>query len=256
MANISLEALTFQGVRLLLPPNENQWYSFMITVDDLIKLYCPILMSVDQAREVFKRFDVTNNNVLDYIELQKLNAHIWKLFPRLGDSAAKSKHSVRDYANMMGNVYRCVSLTYLDLSFQAIKKIPSAVKSLVNLKVLKLRYCVFLETLSSSLGALKLDELDLVGCVSLKTPPLEIQRRGVGSVLAFLNRLKSGSVGYKRTKLMLQGLGGAGKTSLAQALMHKIYQGGAGGPPSVTDGIAISDWKVGWFQRRLGLIVA
>jgi Leucine-rich repeat (LRR) protein len=105
----------------------------------------------------------------------------------------------------MSNIYRCVSLQYLDLSFQAIKKIPSAIKTLKNLKVLKLRYCVYLETLSSSLGLLKLDELDLTGCVSLRTPPLEIQRRGVASVLAYLNRLSTASVGCKRTKLMLQG---------------------------------------------------
>ena len=89
----------------MLPPNENQWYNYMITVDDLIKLYCPILMSVEQARQVFKQFDLTNNNVLDYIELQKLNAYIWKQFPRLGDTS-KSKQSIRDYSNMMGNIYR------------------------------------------------------------------------------------------------------------------------------------------------------
>jgi len=204
-------------------------------------------MSVNQAKKVFKLFDTTNNNVLDDNELQKLNAYLWNNFPRLGDSSTKSKQTSKDLGSVMSNIFKCVSLTYLDLSFQAIKKIPSAIKSLVNLKVLKLRYCLLLETLSSSLGMLKLDELDLVGCISLKTPPVEIQRRGVGSVLAFLNRLRTGSVGYKRTKLMLQGLGGAGKTSLAQALMHKVYQIGSQAPPNVTDGISVSDWKVRFF---------
>lgn len=145
---------------------------------------------------------------------------------------------------MMSNIYSCVSLHYLDLSFQAIKKIPGAIKSLHNLKSLKLRYCVYLETLSSNVGMLKLEVLDLTGCISLRTPPLEIQRRGVNSVLAFLNRLKKGSVGCKRTKLMLQGLGGAGKTSLVQALLHNIYQNDNQRPPKVTDGITICDWNV------------
>lgn len=145
---------------------------------------------------------------------------------------------------MMSNLYRCVSLNYLDLSFQAIKKISGAVKSLVNLKTLKLRYCCYLETLSSNLGQINLQKLDLTGCVNLRTPPLEIQRRGVNSVLAFLNRLKGGSSNCKRTKLMLQGLGGAGKTSLVQALLHNIYQNEDKPPPKVTDGISICDWDV------------
>lgn len=115
---------------------------------------------------------------------------------------------------------------------------------LKNLKHLKLKYCLLLETLSAKLGKLQLEELDLTGCVSLRTPPLEIQKRGVNSVLAYLNRLLTGSVACKRTKLMLSGLGGAGKTSLMIALMNKIYQKSAGTTPDVTDGIAIRDWKV------------
>lgn len=84
MANIGLEALTFQGVQLLLPEHENQWFNFMITPEDLIRNYCPTLMSVEEAISTFKKFDVSNNNLLDYIELQKLNAYLFKHFPRLG----------------------------------------------------------------------------------------------------------------------------------------------------------------------------
>lgn len=113
-----------------------------------------------------------------------------------------------------------------------------------NLKHLKLRYCVFLETLSAKLGNLQLEELDLTGCISLRTPPIEIQKRGVRSVLAYLKRLLTGSVACKRTKIMLSGLGGAGKTSLIVALMNNIYQNGSQPPPDVTDGISILDWRV------------
>jgi hypothetical protein len=113
-----------------------------------------------------------------------------------------------------------------------------------NLKYLKLKYCVLLESLSAKLGKLALNELDLTGCISLKTPPLEIQKRGVSYVLAYLKRLMSGSVKCKRTKLMLQGLGGAGKTSLVIAMMKKIYQNQSQSVPDVTDGISIQDWKV------------
>jgi ribosome biogenesis GTPase A len=91
-----------------------------------------------------------------------------------------------------------------------------------------------LETISGNLGLLKLNELDLTGCISLKTPPPEIQRRGVDSILAYLKRLLTGSVECKRTKLMLQGLGGAGKTSLVNALLNKIYQNSTSEIPAVT----------------------
>lgn len=54
--------------------------------------------------------------------------------------------------------------------------------------------------------------MPLRGCTSLKTPPKEIVRRGFSAVFGYLRRLKMGSVVCKRTKLMLVGLGGAGKT--------------------------------------------
>ena len=54
--------------------------------------------------------------------------------------------------------------------------------------------------------------LELEECPVLKTPPKEIRAKGFLSTYAFLKRLLSGSVECKRTKLMMVGLGGAGKT--------------------------------------------
>ena len=54
--------------------------------------------------------------------------------------------------------------------------------------------------------------LPLRGCPSLKTPPKEIVARGFSAVFGYLRRLQLGSVVCKRTKLMMVGLGGAGKT--------------------------------------------
>ena len=54
--------------------------------------------------------------------------------------------------------------------------------------------------------------LNLHGCPSLKTPPKEIVSKGFRAVMGFLRRLEVGSVECKRTKLMMVGLGGAGKT--------------------------------------------
>lgn len=58
--------------------------------------------------------------------------------------------------------------------------------------------------------------------------------------MAFLQRLVSGSVPCKRTKLMLVGLGGAGKTSLVRAFLESHSDT----PPVVTDGIDIVKWRV------------
>lgn len=54
--------------------------------------------------------------------------------------------------------------------------------------------------------------LHLRGCPSLRTPPNEIVARGTDSVKAYLKRLSGGFTENWRTKLMLVGLGGAGKT--------------------------------------------
>ena len=49
-------------------------------------------------------------------------------------------------------------------------------------------------------------------CPSIKTPPAEIISRGVQAIAAYMRRLSGGTTENWRTKLMLVGLGGAGKT--------------------------------------------
>ena len=46
----------------------------------------------------------------------------------------------------------------------------------------------------------------------MKTPPKEIREKGLKPTMAYLTRLMGGAVLSKRTKIMLVGLGGAGKT--------------------------------------------
>jgi hypothetical protein len=137
-------------------------------------------------------------------------------------------------------IFSLRNLTELSLEYQAIKSIPDAIQNLENLAVLNLNCCIELETLSAHIGSLPLKELNLAGCVSLKTPPIEITRRGLQQTMAFLRRLVSGSTPCKRTKLMLVGLGGAGKTSLVRAFLESHSTT----PPVVTDGIDILKWKV------------
>ena len=57
--------------------------------------------------------------------------------------------------------------------------------------------------------------IHLSECTLLKTPPKEIVARGFVAVMGYLKRLRLGASPCKRTKLMLVGLGGAGKTRWA-----------------------------------------
>jgi hypothetical protein len=64
-----------------------------------------------------------------------------------------------------------------------------------------------------------------MNCPSLKTPPQEIiKQKNQQLNIAYLRRLAAGSVTCYRTKLMLVGLGEAGKTRydiIASLLLHK-----------------------------------
>ena len=56
-------------------------------------------------------------------------------------------------------------------------------------------------------------------CTLLNTPPKEIVARGFVAVMGYLKHLRLGASPCKRTKLMLVGLGGAGKTRYASILI-------------------------------------
>ncbi len=153
---------------------------------------------------------------------------------------SNTNESSNDPSGIPLAIFLLENLTELTLEYQGIRIVPDAIKNLKYLAIFNLNYCVELETISAELGLLPLKELNLTGCVSLKTPPIEITRRGHKQTMAFLQRLISGSTPCKRTKLMLVGLGGAGKTSLVRAFLESH----ADSPPTVTDGIDIVKWKV------------
>ena len=118
------------------------------------------------------------------------------------------------------------------------KEIGDDIANLECLEIINLSFNLRLESLSCKLASLPLKELILDGCCALKTPPMEIVRKGFQAIIGFMKRLLSGSVTCKRTKLMLIGLGGAGKTSLLNTLMKKTEE------TEVTDGISIKTWYI------------
>ncbi|CAG5127749.1 unnamed protein product, partial [Candidula unifasciata] len=124
-------------------------------------------------------------------------------------------------------ILKITTLERLALPNHAFRSVPDSVKNLTHLEYLNVGYNPCLETVSAQLATLPIKELHLKDCANLKTPPREVVRRGFLAVFGFLKRLLQGSVSCKRTKLMMVGLGGAGKTSLAKALTcegHQYYQ--------------------------------
>ena len=195
------------------------------------------IFDAQESAKLFSYFDPANSGFLKLEELNKLNAFIFKRLPRLGDN-----DNFFDFGGITPSIFELTSLTKLNLSYQAIKSIPSQIENLINLEELILSNCIILETINAKISSLKkLKELTLIECISLKTPPPEIVKRGFASIISYLSRLLMGEVLCKRTKLMLVGLGEAGKTSLLNALIKRRKSNQR---PKITDGIDIKDWIV------------
>lgn len=185
------------------------------------------IISQDQAGKLFNHFDSNMNGFLDFNEMLKINAFLFKKYLRLGP-------------NLPNEIYKMINLQSLDLSFQSIENIPDQIENLKNLNCLILNNCILLKYLSPKIANLPLAKIDLTNCISLVTPPKEIVNRGINSILTYLRRLLKGSIRSKRTKLMVVGLGQAGKTSLLRSLRGFEHESKS----ELTDGIKIDDWII------------
>jgi leucine-rich repeat kinase 2 len=142
---------------------------------------------------------------LNSSEMHRLNAYIYKNYPRLGESIRENDSNFK--CGIPVSIFTLINLVSLNLSYHGITQIPDDIERLVHLKELLLDNCIRLESLSGKIADLPLIKIGLANCLSLKTPPVEISRRGTQSILSYMKHLSSGSVQCKRTKLMLVGLG-------------------------------------------------
>ncbi len=210
----------------------------MFTLDQLTFNY-RIWFNEAQIKKLFQTFDTKNKGYLNEEEIIKFNAFLFKRIPRLGSELKADDITLSGIPSV---IFTLKNLTSLNLSYQAIRFLPNEINELTKLKELNLSFCIMMESVSANVSDIQtLETIDLKGCISLKTPPPEIVKRGSKAVIAYLKRLSTGSVLYKRTKLMLVGLGEAGKTSLVNSLTNKsnTHQ-----RPIITDGIDIKDWIV------------
>ncbi|XP_025077380.1 uncharacterized protein LOC112554025 isoform X3 [Pomacea canaliculata] len=192
---------------------------------------------------IFQLFDEDANGTLDPKEIGKLNATIFTIFPRFGYVSSEPP-SDETPSGFPEEILSLEALEYLSLQYQGIVGVPNGIQRLSKLSVLNVSHNPNLLSVSAHAGNLPLKRLEMDECPLLKTPPKEIRAKGFFSCHAYLKRLLSGSVDCKRTKLMLVGLGGAGKTSLVKALMSDTDKADMNIGEEITDGIDIHPWIV------------
>ncbi|XP_064618850.1 uncharacterized protein LOC135482601 [Lineus longissimus] len=192
--------------------------------------------------DIVPRFDKFVS-VIDEKEAGKLNAELFRVFTRFGFHG--DYQPVEDRAGgFPPEIFELENLTYLDLSYQGVVFVPEDISRLTKLKTLLLNDNPYLTLLPGAVGNLPLERLAIDDCPSLKTPPPEICSKGFMALMGYLRRLVAGSVACKRTKLMIVGLGGAGKTSLVKALLSGENKCHIESGEAITDGIDIHSWPL------------
>ncbi|XP_069138297.1 uncharacterized protein [Argopecten irradians] len=195
--------------------------------------------------DMFKLFDVDSSGTLDTHEITKINASLFSIFPRIGYTGTDAPDDTTlPLGGFPAEIFNMSALVELDLSYQGLVTVPDEIKKLSKLQKLNLNSNPHLLSISAEIGRCPLTELNLDDCPVLKTPPKEIRDHGFRMTYAYLKRLLTGSTDCKRTKLMLVGLGGAGKTSLVKSLMSRNRSSNLTGADAITDGIDICTWNV------------
>jgi len=90
------------------------------------------LFSFQKIEEIFSKIHGSKTEFLDQSKANKFNAFIFKNFSRLG-SISTIQQSENDYCIFNSCITTAVHLEELDLSYQAIKVIPSEISKLTKL---------------------------------------------------------------------------------------------------------------------------
>ncbi|KAK7478154.1 hypothetical protein BaRGS_00030601 [Batillaria attramentaria] len=238
LVELPLTTLKLAGVPLLPPQTSSTTPLSLNAFLTYAKRWTAMsLLTQEALGALFSGVDTEGVGHLDNDGIVRLNKKMVARFPRLGQVGKIAGASLPPVLTKMHG------LTRLDLSYQGFTTVPDEFKGLGRLNVLSLNGCPKLESLTAELATLPLKELHLRDCMSLKTPPKEIVKRGFHAVYGYLKRLQMGSVPCKRTKLMMVGLGGAGKTSLVRALTSNSFAK-HNYDEMITDGIDIGHWEV------------
>ncbi|CAD5126558.1 DgyrCDS14654 [Dimorphilus gyrociliatus] len=185
---------------------------------------------------LIKETALQNSSAWTLEEFQHFSSGLYFKLPRI---------SAIDF-NLCPNNEICENLTVLELKYQSFKIIDNSIKYLIKLQTLDLSFNLLLEEISAEICHLPLKNLKINDCPALKTPPREIVKKGLNDTMGYMKRLSQGSTQCRRSKLMLVGLGGAGKTSLIKKMMtmKNEDENQDSIKTIVTDGITIKNWSV------------
>ncbi|KAK3588393.1 hypothetical protein CHS0354_028970 [Potamilus streckersoni] len=203
--------------------------------------YIDMIFSPGTAEKLYVEFDTNCNSSLDEMEISQMNLKYFFEIPRLGINDINDAVT----GGLPPVLFELKSLKKLELEFQAITMVPASINHLQNLQDLSLKHNPLLEQLPGTLGLLpNIQTIRLSSCPSLRTPPIEVVSRGFEPIKAYLKKLAGGFTECRRTKLMVVGLGGAGKTSLLMALTSMDKKTSGTEKENPTDGIDIKSWTV------------
>ena len=158
------------------------------------------------------------------------------------DISRSTKVSMPDLLELPGWVLEYPSLTNLNAGGIGLTALPSdigtALPALTSVDVSNNN----LAELPPSLGLIDtLTSLNVHGNKRLASPPADVIKSNVSRIKSFLRGVYGGSRAVFKTKLMLVGIGGVGKTSVGNVLRGKNHDDH--GRVS-TDGIDITPWDV------------
>lgn len=215
---VKLQNLTFNAF-------EN---TLVLLKDDLNKCF-------DENWKIFQKFGLNKQKFMSIVKNHQeenfIKKELFEFIPCLSEISFQ-------LASMM-NISK--NLTFLELSYQNFAIIDDTIAILYNLRVLLLKSNENLQEITPKICRLPLISLKIENCPLLKTPPMEIVKNGMEEIMNYMKRLLESSVECKRTKLMVVGLGGAGKTSLINRFL-KIDE--KNDKPKITDGILIKNWSI------------
>jgi small GTP-binding protein len=126
--------------------------------------------------------------------------------------------------NLPESITKLSNLTCLNLSKNKLTNLPESITKLSNLTSLNLGENQ-LTTLPESIT--KLSNLTLLFSYDnpLKTPPIEIARKGIQEIRNYFQQEREKGIDYiYEAKLLIVGEGGAGKTTLANKILDQNYQ--------------------------------
>ncbi|KAL4233400.1 hypothetical protein ACF0H5_008081 [Mactra antiquata] len=238
LGDLHLEYLDLSGVPWIAQTTYQSYFAFMksLNVNNVTKK-----IDGPEQKKMFKTADVDESSTLTPDEVYHINNDM--LFPKyprfgVGNLAFQKTHGFPPV------ILQLTKLKRLILRYHGFTAIPDDIKTFTNLREIDLSYNPKLTSLTAELGGLPLKQIHLKECLALNTPPKEVVARGHLAVMGYLKRLRLGAVPCRRTKLMMVGLGGAGKTSLVQSLMNQRYRAYMDHDEPITDGIDITTWEV------------